>query len=156
MKRIFALLAAVALAMLVLPAAPAHALNTSNFTCKAKSGIGYDVRVCATFGWRLQADGSGVKFENARIFLSRGCGDVEAQAMSGIVVVADGSGGRAIGAQHGCDVTWDIEARGKDVGAGTIQATGNVNVNNAPDFDFNLICEVHPSDGTSDCHPFDA
>lgn len=156
MKRLIALIGAALLALMVLPASPAHALQGTNFACKAKSGVGYNVRVCAEYGWRMQNDGTGVHFENVRILVSRGCGDLEAQALSGVLVAADGSGGRAIGAQHGCDVTWDIEANGKDVGAAEIQTTGNVNVNNAPDFDFSLTCEVYPSNGTSDCHPFDA
>lgn len=154
-RKLLAVAGAAVLLLLVVPAAPASALSTSNFACKSKSGIGYDIRACAQFGWRVQNDGTGVHFENARIFLSRGCGDVESQAISGLLITADGSGGRAVGAQYGCDVTWDIEANGPDNGMGTIQAHYNVNVNNAPDFDVNLYCEVHPNTGNSNCWPFE-
>jgi len=154
MKRLLTLGLLAVLALFMLPASPAHAIQYSEMACKNKSTISYNVTICVYYGWRMQNDGTGVHFENVRIQVVDGCqNDLEDQALSNVEVETE-NGGRNIGAQWNCDVTWDLEANGQDVGKGTAITTANVNVSAATDFDVTLTCEVYPNNGASECWPW--
>ena len=143
---------AVAIAVLFfVPASPANALQHSGWACTNNNGVTYNITVCADYGWRMQNDSTGVHLENVRVWVGLGCNDLENTALSSVIVSLQNGGGRVIGNQGGCDVTWDLEDNGPDVGAVTVQTTANVNVNNSGDYDVNLTCEIHPSTGNSDC-----
>lgn len=150
MKRIASILG-VALLALLFTAGPAGALTESLPACAGKSGINYDVRVCAIFGWRMQNDGTGVHVENVELYTSKGCGDLESQAFSSVTATSVDTGGqRIIGDQYGCDVTWNLELNGSDNGAGQFIAHAHVKVNNASDFDVDLVCTIRPNN-PDDC-----
>lgn len=147
MRKLLTAVAAALLLLIALPASPALALNNSLPGCASKSGAGYNVRVCAVYGWRYQNDGTGVHVENVQIYTTTGCGDLESQAFESLRVTDTETGDhRNIGDQFSCSVTWDLEINGPDKGGTEVITHGNANVDLASDFDFDLICTIRPND----------
>ena len=155
MKRLLALAGATLLAFLLIPAVPASALSQAGPACVRKDGIGYDVKVCADFVWRMQNDGTGVHVEAVRIAVMDGCGDLEETALSELRVATDAGDTHFIGNQGTCypAISWDVELNGKDKGEALVALNGNANVSGASDFDFALRCWIRPQNPDS-CEGF--
>lgn len=154
-KPLLAVLGALVVGLAILvPASPAHALNHTPAACADKSGFGYDVTVCAQYGWRMQNDGTGVYVENVNIYTADGCGDLESKAFENILVRETQTGNfRSIGDQFACSVVWDLEIRGPDGGNAVVNSQVGVNVDAASDFVASLICDIRPSN-PDDCQGF--
>lgn len=137
----------VAILMLFFAAAPANALQYAGAACAEKSGLGYHVHICALWGWRMQNDGDGVHVENVEVWASQGsCGDFEATPFSSVTATSIDTGAqRVIGNQESCDTTWDLELNGSDKGDGLFVLHGHAKIDNAPDFDFDLVCDIKPN-----------
>lgn len=145
--RAFLILLAV-LGLTLAMAPQANALTYAGAVCAHESGIGYNVHICALYGWRMQSDGTGVHVENVELWAAQGsCGDFNEDPFSGVTATSLDTGDqRVIGTQGACDTTWNLELNGKDVGAGKFVVHGNANIANASDFNFDLVCTIKPND----------
>jgi hypothetical protein len=148
MRKILAITGALILALLMVPGAASA--NTSPTTCHSKSGIGYDIKVCSNFDWRLQNDGSGVYLEGLNVWVAKGCGDLEATKLSSLWVGIETNAspsGASLASITSCGTTYrDTELKGMETGASEVNFTMDVNVNGGgSDYAATHTCDIRPN-----------
>lgn len=164
-RKIVALLAAAAALLLFLPAAhavpPPDNIGTP-INCHEKAGIEagdngeYRLKICSTFHWRPQNDGSGVFLEAVNIWVADGCSDLESGTPIGGLFVSIGESdgtsqeSTSVSSMNDCSAYRDLELRGQDVGESRAYISMDVNVDQASDHAATHFCKIRPSN-PDDC-----